>query len=117
MEVRRNRKLMLFRFRIYIETYPSYQSFEFLLQLFGKNPSKWRNDNLEGRVVSRVVKKHTKIIAGEELERINLVEEASSRQKSRVLWLREGDKCRQFFHRVANSNWKNNSVNSVLQMV
>jgi hypothetical protein len=28
----------------------------------------------------------------------------------RVLWLREGDKCTTFFHRVANSNRRNNSI-------
>lgn len=59
------------------------------------------------------VEKHTKILASKELERITLLE-VSWGQKSRVLWLREGEKCRQFFHRVANSKWKNNSVDSVL---
>jgi hypothetical protein len=29
---------------------------------------------------------------------------------SRVLWLKEGDKCTNIFHRVANLNRRNNSI-------
>lgn len=36
------------------------------------------------------------------------------RLKSRVLWLREGDKCTKFFHKVANSNRRKNSIDSLL---
>jgi hypothetical protein len=36
------------------------------------------------------------------------------RQKSRVLWLREGNKCTNFFHRVANLNRRNNSIDKLL---
>jgi hypothetical protein len=39
-----------------------------------------------------------------DLERITLLEEVSWRQKLRALWLREGDKCTNFFHQVVNSN-------------
>ncbi|KAG6664208.1 hypothetical protein CIPAW_02G076700 [Carya illinoinensis] len=42
-------------------------------------------------------------LLGEEMERIILMEEISWRQKSSALWLREGDCCTKFFHRVANS--------------
>ncbi|XP_022850571.1 uncharacterized protein LOC111372446 [Olea europaea var. sylvestris] len=45
-----------------------------------------------------------------DLERLVEMEEISWRQKSRVKWLREGDKCTQFFHRVANSNRRNNCI-------
>jgi hypothetical protein len=48
------------------------------------------------------------------LERADLWEEMNWRQKSRMLWFREGEKCTKFFHRVANSNRRNNSIESLL---
>jgi hypothetical protein len=45
-----------------------------------------------------------------DLENSILQEEISWRQKSRALWLKEGDKCTKFFHRVANSNRRSNSI-------
>jgi hypothetical protein len=49
-----------------------------------------------------------------DLERTTLAEVVSWKHKSRVLWLREGDKCTEFFHRVSNSNSKNNSIESLM---
>jgi hypothetical protein len=42
------------------------------------------------------------------------MEEVSWRQKSRVIWLKEGDKSTKFFHSIANSNKRYNSINSLL---
>jgi hypothetical protein len=49
-----------------------------------------------------------------ELEASLLQEEISWRQKSRVRWLKEGDKCTKFFHRVANANRRNNAIESLV---
>uniref|UniRef100_A0A2N9H476 Reverse transcriptase domain-containing protein n=1 Tax=Fagus sylvatica TaxID=28930 RepID=A0A2N9H476_FAGSY len=45
-----------------------------------------------------------------ELERTLLLDEVSWRQKSRVQWLKEGDKNTKFFHRTANANRCNNCI-------
>jgi len=42
------------------------------------------------------------------------LEEVSGRQKLRVMWLKEGDKCTKFFHSIANSNRRHNSMDSLL---
>jgi hypothetical protein len=48
-----------------------------------------------------------------DLENSIFQEEISWRQKSRVLWLKEGDKCTKFFHQIANSNRRSNSIESL----
>jgi hypothetical protein len=50
----------------------------------------------------------------EELELSFLQEEISWRQKSRALWLQEGDKNTKFFHRIANSNRRYSSISSLM---
>ncbi len=45
-----------------------------------------------------------------ELEKTLLMEEICWRQKSRSLWLKEGDKNTKFFHRIANSHRRKNSI-------
>ncbi len=51
-----------------------------------------------------------KIRLVEELKRSFLQEEISWRQKSRALWLQEGDKNTKFFYRIANSHRRYNSI-------
>jgi hypothetical protein len=49
-----------------------------------------------------------------DLEGSLLQEEICWRQKSRIRWLKEGDKCTKFFHQVANANRRNNTIDSLL---
>jgi hypothetical protein len=48
------------------------------------------------------------------LEKVILMDEISWRQKSRLLWLKEGDKNSSFFHRIANSNRNTNTISQLL---
>jgi exonuclease III len=57
-----------------------------------------------------VAKDHLKA----ELENVLLLEEIKWRQTSRATWLREGDKNTKFFHRVANSNRRFNSIDHLM---
>jgi hypothetical protein len=49
-----------------------------------------------------------------DLECSLLQEEICWRQKSRIRWLKEGDKCTKFFHQVANANRRHNSIDSLI---
>jgi hypothetical protein len=66
----------------------------------------------EGRGLSEEEKERKRRLASE-LEASLLQEEICWRQKSRVRWLKEGDKCTKFFHQVANANRRNNSIESL----
>ncbi|KAG6624838.1 hypothetical protein CIPAW_16G055100 [Carya illinoinensis] len=51
-----------------------------------------------------------KLVLVVDLERIILLEETSWPQKSRALWLKEGDRSTKFFHRIANSHRRSNNI-------
>ena len=48
-----------------------------------------------------------------DLENLAHLEETSWRQKSRVLWLKEGDSNTKFFHKIANSNRRHNFMENI----
>ena len=48
------------------------------------------------------------------LEKANLFKEISWRQKSKVLFLKKGDSNTRFFHRMANSNRRNNCIENLM---
>ena len=49
-----------------------------------------------------------------ELEKVAQLEEVSWRQKSRVLWVKEGDNNTKFFHKMANSHRRYNNMERVV---
>jgi hypothetical protein len=66
----------------------------------------------EDRGLSEEEKERRRVMA-KDLE-ASLLQEISWRQKSRMRWLKEGDKCTKFFHQVANANRRNNSIDSLV---
>ena len=49
-----------------------------------------------------------------DLEKAALLEEISWRQKSKILFLKKGDSNTRFFHRMANSNRRDNGIDSLM---
>ena len=50
----------------------------------------------------------------DELEKVTLMEEICWRQKSRVLCIREGDRSTKFFHHIANSHKRFNTIDRLM---
>jgi hypothetical protein len=65
----------------------------------------------EGRGLSEEKERRSELVTG--LEASLLQEEICWRQKSRIRWFKEGDKCTKFFHLVADANRRNNSIESL----
>ncbi len=84
--------------------------------LFKKNALLNELHVLESLAENRVLtteEKGTMDRVSHELEQNLLLEEISLRQKSRVLWLKEGDKNLKFFHHMANSHRRINTIGTL----
>ena len=53
---------------------------------------------------------NARLVAKEEYKKLVLLEEISWRQKSREIWLKEGDRNIGFFHKMANAHRQRNSI-------
>ena len=53
------------------------------------------------------------MIAMEDFKKWSLLEETSWRQKSREIWLKEGDRNTGLFHKMANSHKRRNTIERI----
>ena len=67
-------------------------------------------DTMDSQRPLSISEMEAKVEALEDFKRWALMEETTLRQKSREIWLREGDKNTGFFHRMANSNRRQSHI-------
>ena len=89
-----------------LETWPLEKKKKLLFELLGLDAIK------EVWGLSNVVQSHRIQIRGD-IEYLASLEEIFWRQKSRALFVKEGDNNTCFFHRLANSHRRANQINSI----
>ena len=70
-------------------------------------------DGKENQGLLTAEEKAYRVNTQSELEKTLLLDEVAWRQKSRVQWLKEGDKNTKFFQRTANAHRRNNQIESM----
>ena len=70
-------------------------------------------DNVEKERELSLEESEERAKAKDDYRRWSLLEEASWRQKSREIWLKEGDRNTGFFHKMANSHRRRNAINKI----
>ena len=70
-------------------------------------------DEIESQRPLSLAKLEERVSATADFKKWALLEETYWRQKSREIWLKEGDMNTKFFHRVTNSHRRNNALNKI----
>ena len=70
-------------------------------------------DDLENQRSLSVAEVEARLAAMEDFKKWSVMGETSWRQKSREIWLKEGDMNTSFFHKMANSHKRRNNIERI----
>ena len=70
-------------------------------------------DDLENQRSLSLAEAKARLAAMENFKKWSVMEETSWRQKSREIWLKEGDRNTSFFHKMANSHNRRNNIERI----